>query len=104
MPAWPFYFLTLKIVTRGGWPLLADSVAKVENRSAPKISRKSILEAAIAAKLSTADTRTGGILLRNDVLPHVAPRETHQRSFKFRSSPEKDFFNIGAKRTSTKTV
>jgi hypothetical protein len=30
---------------------------------------------------------------RNNVVPHVAARETHQRSWKFRSSPQKDFCN-----------
>jgi hypothetical protein len=40
-----------------------DSVAKVENRTAPKISRKSILADSIAVRLHSADTRVGGRFL-----------------------------------------
>jgi len=40
--------------------MLADIVAKVENRTTPKISQKSFLDAATAAKPSMADTKTGG--------------------------------------------
>jgi hypothetical protein len=68
--------------------LLADTVAKVENRAAPKISRMSIfssLRRCMWSLTSPHEERTSG------------PK-------KIRSSVKKDFFNtIGAKRTFEKT-
>src|ERR1700694_5113440 len=82
-------FLSLEM-TFGTWglqelgqrlcPLLADSVAKVENRTTPKISQKLFLTT-LQLQCSVVPIRRSVVaFLSNDVVSHVAARETHQRS------------------------
>ena len=59
--------------------LLADFVAKVENRTTPKISRKVIFRELYVAKRHDALRRFVVGFPRNDVVPHVATRNTRQR-------------------------
>ena len=63
------------------WHLVADTVEKVENRTTLKILRKSMF-----SRLYRCNPRWGryegpwSFLLKSVVAPHVAARETHQRS------------------------
>src|SRR5438477_3533513 len=76
----------------------------LENRTKPKISRKSMFRGSIAATCDGAVTKVPGRFLQNDVVPHVARGGKHQRLLNFRSSPQKDFCNnIDPKQTSEET-
>src|SRR5271163_848701 len=85
-----------------GCQFMADTVAKVENRSAPKISRKLIfgcLRDCVSFQRRWEDPWS---ILDETIWSPTSP---HARcisgSKNFRSSPQKDFCNnIGAKRTS----
>jgi hypothetical protein len=84
-------------------PLCADSVEKVENRTTPKISRKSIYSVSIATRHHSADTKVPGRFCVKRCGPFTSPRAIRiSGPKKFRSSAEKDFFNnIRQKRTLT---
>ena len=102
-------------------PLLGDTVEKVENSAAPKISRRLVFVVSAAASVCRTGTRTYGRFCVNrccclaiqrryegpwSILDELIWSLTSPRvrringSKKFRSSPQKDFFNtIGAFRT-----
>jgi hypothetical protein len=83
------------------WLLLADTVAKVENRTGPKILRKLIFRRPTAAKPRSADTMVRGRFCVKRCGPsRHRLRDASAVLEKFGSSPKKDFFNtIAAKRT-----
>src|SRR5258706_13994841 len=65
-------------------PLLADIVAKVENRTARRISLKSILRRACCRKALRRQYEGRWSFWYETMWSlHVATRETHQRSLKF---------------------
>jgi hypothetical protein len=78
---------------------MADSVAKVENRAAPKISRKSILRRSYRCKPYSGDTKVRGRFCVKRCGPFISPRAKRiSGTEKFWSSSQKDFFNtIGTK-------
>jgi hypothetical protein len=60
-------------------PSLTDAVEKVENRTTPKISQMLIFGLLRRCDASVVPIRTSVVVfLRHDVVPHVAPHETHQ--------------------------
>ena len=61
-------------------PILLQK-SKIERLRKSRESR--FLETLAAAILSGANTKVGGRLVGNDVVPQVAAREAHQRSLKF---------------------
>src|SRR5882724_727681 len=75
------------------WPLMADNVAKVENRTTPKISRKSILSRRYDCNALHRRYEDRWSLLYEMMWSlHVAARETHQRSLKFSFFARKRLF------------
>jgi hypothetical protein len=60
--------------------LLADTVAKVENRTTLKSRESRYLDVSNAAMLAMPDTKVRGRFCANDVVPNVAVRGPHQRS------------------------
>jgi hypothetical protein len=68
-----------ELLQKGLCRILADTVEKVENRTAPKISRKLIFSRPTAAMLLGADTKVGDCFCGNDMAPHIAACETRQR-------------------------
>jgi len=64
-------------------PLMADFVAKVENRPAPEISQKLIFRRLRHCNTSVEPMRSSVVVfVRNDVAPHIAAHETHERPWK----------------------
>jgi hypothetical protein len=84
------------------WPLLADTVAKVENRKAPKISQMLIFGELYRCNASQRRYEGPRLFLREMMWSLTFPRTNRISGlYDFRSSPEKDFFNtIGTERTS----
>jgi hypothetical protein len=80
-------------------PLWVDTVAKVENRKAPKISRMLIFGELYRCNASQRRYEGPRLLLREMMWSLTFPRTNrisglyNFRSSYFRSSPEKDFFN-----------
>jgi hypothetical protein len=71
-----------------------DTVAKVENRTTLKISRKLILSCLYGCNPLSADTKVGGSFLCETMWSLTSPRAKRiSGPKKFRSSPKKDFFN-----------
>ena len=58
-------------------------VAKVENRTMPKISRNGFLHVSTAAGSLAPMRRSVVSFVRNNEVPHIATYKTHQRSQKF---------------------
>jgi hypothetical protein len=60
-------------------PLLADFVAKVENRTTPNLAKVDF-QAALTLQSAVASIRRPVVVfLRNDVVPHVATCKSRQR-------------------------
>src|SRR5665811_538239 len=80
---------------------MADTVAKVENRTPPKISRKSIFRRYCCCKALYGRYEDRWSFLCEMMWSLTSPRTKRISGLKkFRSSPEKDFFNtMGTKRT-----
>jgi hypothetical protein len=92
MRAYVFRF-TPESGRRATWsacPFRADIVAKVENRTTRRISRKSFLDAPAAARLSGAKTKVGG-RFGMSLTSRRAKRISGSKNF--RSTPQKDFCN-----------
>jgi hypothetical protein len=75
------------------WRLCADTVAKVENRTTPKISRKSTFSRLYLCKASERRYEGPWLFLCEAMwVAHVAARETHQRSLKISFVDRKRLF------------
>jgi hypothetical protein len=75
-------------------PLRADTVAKVENRTTPKISQKSFLRRLHRCKAPWRRYEAPWSFLSEIIWPLTSPRAKRISGLKnFRSSAEKDFFN-----------
>ena len=59
-------------------PLVADFVAKVENRTTLKISRKGIFRLLCCCRFSVPLRRSVIDFGSTDMVPHIAARKTHQ--------------------------
>src|SRR6202140_3902941 len=80
-------------------PLWVDTVEKVENRVAPKISRKSVF--GCLRRCKALYDRSTIAFVGIDVVPHMPRARRASGAEKFCSSPRKDFFNsIGHFQTS----
>jgi hypothetical protein len=75
-------------------PKSADTVAKVENQTSPKISRKSIFRGLSRCNALWRRYEGPWSILDETMWSLTSPRAKRIRSpKKFRSSPKKDFFN-----------
>ena len=73
---------------------MADSVAKVENRAMPKISRKQIFRHLHVARLCSADVEVRGQFCAKQLWSLIWPHTNRiSGPGKFHSSPKKDFCN-----------
>src|ERR1700686_5376559 len=71
-------------------PLWVDTVEKVENRVAPKISRKSVF--GCLRRCKALYDRSTIAFVGIDVVPHIAARETRQRRRKILFVTQKRLF------------
>jgi hypothetical protein len=97
--AYDLYRLSSLVLPRNDRPLLADTVAKVENRARLKISRKSIFSRPYCCKALQRRYEGPRSFLSETMWSLTSTRAKRiSGPKKFRPSGEKDFFNtIGAK-------